>query len=218
MTVLIVLAFFLAFALLDWALNRGKAPAMAPALAASNSSETRVDGFSVPQKLRFHPGHTWMHRERRQVARVGADEFAAKLAGKIEHIELPQPGQWIRQGQAAWSLRRNGETVRMASPVEGEVVEVNAEVLEHPELLRQDPYGRGWLMTVHVPDEESTFRNLVPSTLVPAWMRRAVEELYSLQPELAGATAADGGIPVDDLLGSLPGVEWSAAAKRFFLT
>ena len=218
MTVLLVLAVFLAFALLDWALNRGKAPAMAPVLATFNSNDTRIDGFVVPEKLRFHPGHAWMQRERRQVARVGADDFAARVAGRIDKVELPQPGQWIRQGQPAWTLKRNGETVRMASPVEGEVVEVNPEVIEHPELLRQDPYGKGWLMTVHVPDEESTLRNLVPSSLVPAWIRRAVEDLYSLQPELAGATAADGGIPVDDLLGAMPGVEWSATAKRFFLT
>ncbi|MBI3472710.1 MAG: hypothetical protein HY013_15245 [Candidatus Solibacter usitatus] len=55
-----------------------------------------------------------------------------------------------------------GEWTEMTSPTEGEVVEVNPEVVNDPTLLREDPYGKVWLMTVHVPDEEATTRNLVP--------------------------------------------------------
>jgi glycine cleavage system H lipoate-binding protein len=157
-------------------------------------------------------------RERRNLVRVGADEFAAALAGPLEKIELPKPGQWIRQGQKAWSFIRDGQKSEMVSPTEGEIVEVNQELLQDPSLLRRDPYGRGWVATVHVPDEESTTRNLVPAGLVRNWMREAVSRLYARQPQLAGAVAADGGRPADDLLAALPDANWKEVTGEFFLT
>ncbi len=223
MAVLLVLATFMVFIVIDTILSRRKAAV--PAISASNEASTEavagpsyVDGFQVPDNVRFHPGHAWLLRERKNVMRVGADEFAAALAGNLEKIELPKPGHWIRQGQKAWSLYRNGEKTEMVSPIEGEIVEVNSEVAADPSLLRSDPYGKGWLMTVFVPDEESTGRNLVPTNLVSGWMREAVERLYARQPQFAGALAADGGRPAEDLCAAIPGVDWKGITAEFFLT
>lgn len=103
MTVILVLATFSVFILLDYLMNRGKAMRTVPVAAANalpaGISGNMVDGFHVPQSLSYHSGHSWLMRERKNVVRVGADEFAAALLGKIEKIELPKPGQWIRQGQ-----------------------------------------------------------------------------------------------------------------------
>jgi glycine cleavage system H protein len=222
MTVLLLLATFIAFALIDYLLSRKQAPKLAkvdaPAPAAPFLQPAYVDGFAVPEQLRYHQGHAWLYRERKNLARVGVDEFAAVLAGKIDKIELPRPGQWIRQGQTAWSITRNGETVSMVSPTEGEVIEINPEIVKNPALVREDPYGKGWLMSVHVPDEETTSRNLVPSRMVANWMRQCVERLYSLQPELAGAVSADGGRPVDDVFEHLPEANWKELTREFFLS
>ncbi|HWQ53148.1 MAG TPA: glycine cleavage system protein H, partial [Bryobacteraceae bacterium] len=135
-----------------------------------------------------------------------------------EKIELPKPGQWVRQGQKTWSFFRAGEKTEMVSPTEGEVVEINNEVLADPSLLRKDPYGRGWLVTLHVPDEENTARNMVPKGLVRNWMRESVERLYARQPRLAGAVAADGGRPAEDLLAGTPQLDWKEVTSDFFLT
>jgi glycine cleavage system H protein len=220
-TVILVLATFLIFIVLDWVVNRRKVPQVAEAPAHKAPvflDASYVEGFLVPERLSYHPGHTWAMRERRNLMRVGVDEFAAALAGHIQRIELPKPGQWIRQGQRAWSLFRGGQKTEMVSPTEGEVVEINPEVLADPRLLRSDPYGRGWLALIHVPDEESTARNLVPSGLVRSWMREAAGRLYARQPQLAGAVAADGGLPAEDLLEGLPEVNWKQVTGEFFLT
>jgi glycine cleavage system H protein len=203
MTVLLVLGTFLVFIALDYLLNRRKAIATVLVEAPTPAAAERfgadyVDGFLVPQSVSYHSGHSWLVRERQNVVRMGADEFAAALVGKVEKIELPKPGQWIRQGQ--------------------KVMAVNGAVLENPTLLRQDPYGKGWLLSIHVPDEENTTRNLIPRGLVGEWMREAVQRLYARQPALAGAVAADGGRPADDLMAALPGSNWKEVTGEFFLT
>ncbi len=73
-------------------------------------------------------------------------------------------------------------------------------------------------MTVNVPDEESTTRNLIPGNLVRNFMRDAVERLYAMQPSTAYATAADGGEPARDLLAGMPEVAWQKVTHQFFLT
>jgi len=222
MTVILVLGTFVVFIVLDYVLNRKKVihtvPVEAFHRAMANSDGEFVNGFHTPENLAYHPGHGWLVQERKNVVRVGADEFAAALAGKIEKIELPKPGQWIRQGQRVLSFFRNGEKAEMVSPTEGEVMAVNQEVLQNPALLRQDPYGKGWLLAVHVPDEENTARNLVPKGLVREWMRESVERLYAQQPMLAGSVAADGGRPSEDLLAGVPGADWKDMTAEFFLT
>ena len=222
MTVILVLATFLTFILLDYLLSRRQAvqPAAqeAPRKQPVALQPRYVDGFLVPEDLHYHPGHSWLQRERKHLARVGVDEFAAALMGPLAKVELPRPGHWVRQGQKALAFHRDGQKTEMVSPIEGEVVEVNPEVLRDPSLLRTDPYGRGWLMTVFVPDEESTTRNLVPTGLVRNWMREAVERLYARQPQLAGAVAADGGRPADDIFAALPEASWKELTREFFLT
>jgi len=225
MTVLLVLVTFLVLIVLDYALNRrtGMATvpieignAMTPATTAPAGDF--VGGFHTPDNLSYHPGHSWLVRERKNVVRIGADEFAAALLGGIERVELPKPGTWVRQGQKILAFFRDGVRTEMVSPTEGEVMEVNSEVLGNPAVLRQDPYGKGWLLAVHVPDEENTGRNLVPKGLIRQWMQDAVERLYSMQPALAGAVAPDGGRPADDVFAALPEVGWKAATGELFLT
>src|SRR3970040_233004 len=139
MTVILVLLTLLAFIVLDALLTRQKASQPAarpqPRPLPGVLQPSYVEGFLVPEALHYHPGHSWLLRERKHVVRVGADEFAAALAGQMAKVELPKPGQWLRQGQKAWTFYRNGEKAEMVSPIEGEVLEVNPEVLAEPSLI-----------------------------------------------------------------------------------
>src|ERR1035437_10365420 len=159
MTVILVLFTFVTFLAIDYFLSRKKAPVF----AAQHRPVRRdaelprllpnmVNGFQVPENVRFHPGHTWALSESPNLVRVGIDDFASKLIGKVEAVSLPQRGQWIRQGQKILSFKRNGVAVDMVSPIEGSVSDINEVAAANPAAATQDPYGEGWLVTVQSPD------------------------------------------------------------------
>ena len=225
MTVALVLFTFITFLVIDYFLSRKKAPVFAEQLQARQPSTAPrplpnlVNGFQVPDHLRYHPGHTWALSESPNLVRVGMDDFAAKLVGKVEAVGLPQRGQWIRQGQKILSFKKNGVTVEMVSPIEGSVSDVNEAVLANPEASRRDPYGDGWLLTVQSPDAKTNFRNLMGGALAHTWMEEAVARLLKRLPASTGALvlAQDGGIATDELAAGVPAQEYKTITQEFFL-
>src|SRR5579864_2701034 len=174
MTVLLVLFTFAAFLLIDHFRTRNAVRHPAVVVAATHEIAPRlapslVGGFHVPENLRYHPGHTWALSESPNLVRVGMDDFASKLAGKVESITLPQRGQWLRQGQKLCTLHRDGIAVDMVSPIEGTVSEVNDMISTNPNLARKDPFGDGWLITVQSPDAKTNFKNLLGGALARWW-------------------------------------------------
>ncbi len=226
MTVLLVLFTFVTFLVIDYFMSRGKAPVFASQRVAQRAPVTMprmaanvVNGFQVPENLRYHQGHTWALSESPNLVRVGLDDFASKLLGKVEEVQLPQRGQWIRQGQKIWSFKRNGATVNMVSPIEGSVADVNDAVAENPELAHKDPYGEGWMVTVQSPDAKTNFRNLMGGQLARWWMEEAAGRLMKRIPTLSAAmaTAQDGGVAAENLANQLPQEKYAEITKEFFL-
>jgi len=223
MTVIMVLLTFAIFLAIDYVhgqMQLAKQPVLqtAPRETAPRMVPSIVSGFKVPENVRYHTGHTWALSESRELVRVGLDDFASKLVGKIDSIALPQRGRWVRQGQKIWTIFRDGKSVDMVSPIEGTVTAINEAVIKDPELARKDPYGEGWLLTVQAPDSKINFRNLMGGTLARLWTESSALQLRNRMPMLAGALAQDGGEAVDDLTANMPGEDWATVTREFFLS
>jgi len=227
MTVLLVIFTFAVLLLVDHFYSRKRVvirrevaltPPQREALMPARLQPSLVGGFQVPENLRYHPGHTWALNESPALVRVGMDDFASKLAGKIERITLPQRGQWIRQGQKIWTLHRDGSAVDMVSPIEGSVAEINEAVLLDPDLASRDPYGEGWVVTVQSPDAKTNFRNLLGGALARWWTEESATRLQRQMPRALGALAQDGGVAMADLTSQMPDQDWVKVAREFFLT
>jgi glycine cleavage system H lipoate-binding protein len=226
MTVLLVLFTFITFLLIDHFRSRRAVvqPTLQMATAKLDAVAPRLQpalagGFEVPENLRYHPGHTWALSESPSLVRVGMDDFATKLTGKLESITLPQRGQWIRQGQKLCTLYRDDAAVDMLSPIEGTVSDINQALAADPKLALRDPYGEGWLVTVQAPDSKTSFRNLLGGPLARWWTEESASRLQRRMPmALAGAYAQDGGVAVDNLSTQIAAKEWLPLAKEFFLS
>jgi glycine cleavage system H protein len=221
MTVILMLAMFAIFLTIDYLRKNKEVPATEAEKETSavpvRVLPTIVAGFQLPENRRYHQGHTWALQESPTLARVGIDDFGARLAGKIDSITLPKRGQWIRQGQKFATLMRDGQKAELVSPVEGEVTSVNDALLSDATLMNGDPYGAGWLVSVISPDMPTNFRNLLNGTLARKWMAEAASRLQARMPAFAGAVAQDGGVAVHDLTVQLPTTKWAEITSEFFL-
>jgi glycine cleavage system H lipoate-binding protein len=223
MTVILVLALFVVFLMIERFANK-KAPEYVLQTAPRAEAEARrispiVAGFTIPEHLRFHQGHAWALGESPDLVRAGIDDFAAKLIGEAEEVNLPERGRWIYQGERVWSFRVNGELVEMVSPIEGTVSNLNDEVVRHPEMLTADPYGVGWLMTVRSPDADSSLRNLLSGSMARNLIADSAKRLAAYIPATGcnSALAQDGGKAHGEIAKQLPADRYIAITKEFFL-
>lgn len=220
MIALLIVLTFLAGILLDMYLTRRSVVTLGETTEAPSRPRmipTVVGGFAVAQNVRYHPGHTWALAESPELVRVGIDDLAAKVAGSVTKIDLPERGQWVRQGQKIIALRRDGQEVNLVSPIEGTVVGINENALHDPKLARKDPYGDGWLLTVNSPDAATNFRNLLGGGVARRWMEEAAATLRRLSAAPIGAVAQDGGEALEAAVGRLTAEDFNRIERELFL-
>lgn len=209
---LIVIAFLAVFVLFCRYLYRPREK------AAARSAAENTPRFRIPEGLYYHQGHAWLRPEPASIGVVGIDDFAQKLIGRVDSIVLPPVGARLAQGEKAWSLVVDSVPIPMLSPVDGEVVAVNNEALRSPGILRQDPYGKGWLLRVKSRRIETATRNLLSGRLARAWMENSLEKLQPVNPEDLGPVLADGGAPIEGIARALGGGNWVELARAHLLT
>ena len=100
--------------------------------------------MNYPNNLKYAKTHEWARLEVGLVV-VGISDYAQDALGDVVFVDLPSPGKAAKAGDSVAAV----ESVKTASdiyaPVNGDVVEVNSDLTDKPELLNQDPYGAGWI-------------------------------------------------------------------------
>jgi len=225
MVAALVVTTFVLFVAVDFYLQRRSPQPVAERLAGEISPDDQVSfplnvvgGFKVPAHLSYHPGHAWVMKESSQVVRVGLDDFAVRLVGQLDQIDLPARGRWLRQGERGWTLGRGSHRFEMLSPIEGEVVDVNPKVLGDPAVVHQDPYGVGWLLAVKAPAVEGNLKNLLHGRLADRWMEESVATLHAHLDPASEGRLQDGGQAIADVLSLVPEFQWEKVVANLLLT
>ena len=125
---------------------------------------------SYPEELRYHPEHDWARVEG-DVATLGITWYAQEALGEIVHYEPPEEGSSLAKDESYGEVESVKAVSDVVSPLSGEVVEVNAKVVDEPETVNDDPYGEGWLVRVRLADSGE-----VDQLLDAAAYRKLVEE------------------------------------------
>ena len=213
---LMVIGFLMMLVVFWRALTRG------PQVAVARVQGGRLAGpqawFDLAEGLFYHQGHTWAAPEEDGVVRVGLDDFAQKLVGVAQSVEVPCVGSMVEQGEKGVKLSVDFKSIEVLSPVGGEVLAINEEVLRWPGLINEDPYGKGWLFKVRVPRLSANLRNLLSGRLARVWMEGTVRSLKRRMEADLGPVLQDGGVPVIGIAKDLSPDEWEEIAADFLHT
>ena len=171
-------------------------------------------GCEMPSDLFYSRGHSWVRSEKDDSFRIGLDDLVAHLIGSIDAIEMPKPGEKLRRGKPALRLIRDGESVKVCSPMDGEVMVVNQSVVDSPRVLSTKPYNDGWLLTIRPKIYEDNLSGLMFGQNARDWQRSEVIRLDEMFQDKI-ATAADGATLAHDALAGISGVRWSKVLRKF---
>ena len=108
----------------------------------------------IPDDLRYSADHEWVKVEGKQAV-IGITDYAQQELGDIVYLELPDVGAEVVVEEEVTEIESTKTTSPVLAPVSGTIIEVNDELKESPQLINEDPYGKGWIATLKMtnPDD-----------------------------------------------------------------
>ena len=131
-----------------------------------------IDGSEFPDDLYYHRGHMWVKFEGESV-RVGYNDWAQEAAGKLVNLNLRNVGRKVKAGKTLGTVESGKWVGALKSPVAGEILEVNPDILKSPSTINDDPYGAGWVAVISPSDLEADIGDLIPGSdkiALEAWL------------------------------------------------
>jgi glycine cleavage system H lipoate-binding protein len=180
-------------------------------------------GFHVARDHYYHYGHTWARVEYGGRVRIGIDDFASRLLGPQDKIEIPGLGEDLNQNRPSAVLERKGNQAPTLSPIDGKIVAINHKALKKTDMVNKDPYGEGWLMVIQPASLRNNLKNLFFGDESLAWIDDEYFRLQGIIGEVLGEEtqykmAATGGEALHDIYGEIPEIGWDRLVNSFLHT
>lgn len=105
-----------------------------------------------PEDVKYHKEHTWV-RVSGNSATIGITGYAQESLGDIVYIDEPETGNTVEAGTELTEIESTKTTSSVISPVSGTVTEFNRELGDSPEIINEDPYGKGWIAVLEIDDD-----------------------------------------------------------------
>jgi glycine cleavage system H protein len=105
-----------------------------------------------PEDLKYHKEHTWVKASGKK-ATIGITDYAQDALGDIVYIDLPDVDATVEANSEIGEIESTKATSSIISPISGRVIEVNDELSESPEIINEEPYGKGWIAIIEIEDK-----------------------------------------------------------------
>jgi len=122
-----------------------------PKVQITHLSETEkpdAEEFLIPGGVFISEGHCWVSVSQNGSVKVGIDDFAKKVIGRIDDVEMPNLGRVIKVGDILFTVKKNNKMIPFKSPISGKVIKINSELSSHPHKLEVTSYGQNWICTL----------------------------------------------------------------------
>ena len=107
--------------------------------------------MSVPANFKYTKDHEWLRMEG-EFAYVGVTDYAQSELGEIIFVEVETVGESLKEGEVFGTVEAVKTVSELFLPVDGEILEMNEELADKPELVNEDPYGKGWMVKMSISD------------------------------------------------------------------
>ena len=224
MVPLLVLLVFVGFIVADVIIQSAEARRLRAARRLEPEARHRpalptLGAVTAPAGLFLDAGHTWLGLEPSGLARVGVDDLARRALGRLDAVELPDPGTRVRRGETLFSVRQGDRVAAFAAPVDGVVAAVNDDLRDAAEAVEADPYAGGWICALRPEGIGSSLRKLFIGEEASAWLKREVERFVAAfcgttQPAL-GTVLPDGGHLAGGILEKSDDATWNRFVSEF---
>jgi CheY-like chemotaxis protein/glycine cleavage system H lipoate-binding protein len=148
--------------------------------------------FNVPAGVFVSPSHSWLSLAMNGMVRVGIDDFTHKTLGRVDSVELPGKGRMVTKGSPLFSIQQGNLSLPIPSPVSGKVTDVNAQLLDNPELIKLKPYDLGWICKIEPTKLTDDLKEMKVGEDAVAWYREEIERFTKMKKDIAQEDAAAG--------------------------
>jgi len=135
----------------------------------------KIGDYEVPEGLYYSKDYMWVKVEEDK-ARIGITDYAQKQLREVVYAELPSEGVKIAKDEPFGTLESVKAVSDLVGPISGTIEEVNQEVTSSPEILNDDPYGKGWLMLVSPTNLEEELKSLMDFESAVKWHKDLTKE------------------------------------------
>jgi len=118
-----------------------------------------ISELDLPENIRYAEDHEWARLEGDKI-RIGLDDYAQDQLGDIVFVELPKVGDTFKMGEEFATVESVKAVCECYLPVTGEIIAVNRDLEDSPELMNESPYDKGWMVEVN-PDDSSEMETLM---------------------------------------------------------
>jgi len=106
----------------------------------------------TPEELKYHKEHTWIKVSGKK-GTIGITEYAQDSLGDIVYIDLPEPESVVDSNSEMAEIESTKATSAVIAPVTGTILKVNEKLADSPEIINDDPYGKGWIAVIEIEDD-----------------------------------------------------------------
>ena len=150
----------------------------------SGSDHLKSGEFAIPGGVFISKDHCWVSIDQDGNAKIGIDDFANKLLGKIEKIDFPNLGMEIKKEQPLFSLKQGHRNITFASPVSGSVAKINSNLKEDIDSMEVTPYETNWICAIDANSLDDEIKELQIGKSAVSFYQEEIEKYQEKIKEL----------------------------------
>ena len=183
------------------------------------SGSTTTPEFQIPGGVFISEGHSWVNIGEDGTAKIGLDDFAKKIIGKIDSIELPNLGMTVKKGQALFTVIQGTRNISFKSPLSGKVKELNKFINNEIDSLNATVYDQNWICEIDADELDSELKSLKIGKSAVSLYEDDIERLIQMKKKMKTGKEKDfesNGVIYSGEMEKLDDISWNRYGESFF--